>query len=741
MLIKQKQKVKRVKHHFLRIKPLLKMDCEDTIFCLCNDVGEKALANTKSKKTLEQRWATEYDQEVLKNHYKHFFHFGQNLTMTSIPKAANTLLKRDYQHIFDFPRKKMALGAIRIPDSYLPVCPQIQNLDRGQMMLSTKEMSPEYKNKLENSRIRAVGDMAERSVYDVLKEFFNDDKTKTVLIIQSVNMLNINPYQRLRKYGKHHREMDFLIVHHDLGLIVNIEVKNSLTNESMKKVQYQLQENHKFFTDWFANDIDPKWNYIAMVYIEQDLKEPMKRCSKPCAVFGKVDLKETLERIFRQTSFSKEIPANDFQFMAKYLLFSCQAIPLPFGKRFDKAVRTNIVKQGCEQNIRTWCFPTPAQKTVLNHSKVLFLSTFGTGKTLLMVRKALELAEQGEKVIFLIFKKSDMYTMNTLLYVVLDQEFEKKNIALKQINFVDGSDHGLVKLTEDYDHIFIDEFFDDFYMLESSSRNDFFHAICNKKTVWIAFSGTYNSNPLSKEDLPTISQKAAKWIPIPNMKIVQIKIPLRSPKFVPLAIKKAMEKRTDMDLNNLLMLDIQLPPTLTDGKETRINVHQLSSLTDILRQCLTQVPKGTYGLIIVEDFAYNFPERHISCACKENLFKLLFGSVFKDLGKPPPLFYTRTNESPKKDIDKWLKKEHNWLITTYRLAMGFTSSFIINLGTLEATTRCSGQLIQIDEGVHWPLATLPLILHCKSHKGGCGLTMPTMDEPYKNIGMNVHNTF
>ena len=195
------------------------------------------------------------------------------------------------------------------------------------------------------------------------------------------------------------------------------------------------------------------------------------------------------------------------------------------------------------------------------------------------------------------------------------------------------------------------------------------------------------------------------------------------------------------------MLDIQLPPTLTDGKETRIkHVNQLSSLTDILRQCLTHVPKGTYGLIIVEDFAYNFPQRHINCACKDNFFKLLFGSIFKALGKPPPLFYTRTNQSPKKDIDRWLKKEHNFLITTYRLAMGFTSSFIINLGTLEATTRCSAQLIQTKKGIHWPLATLPLILHCKSHKagsrGGCGSTMPTMDGPDKIkglIGMDIHN--
>ena len=702
------------------------MDSEGTVtFCLCSNVGEMALENTKTKKTLEQRWATEYDQELV----KHYYHFGQNLTMASIPKTADTLLKRDYHHIFDYPKKKEPLGTIRVPESYLPVCPQIQSLDLETLKLSSKEMSPEDKMKLAFSRIKAVGDMAERSVYDVLKEFFKDDIPETVLIIQSVNMLQIDPYER---QFKHHREMDFLIVHHDLGLIVNIEVKNSLNEHSLNKVGHQLQENHEFFADWFANDINPNWKYIAMVYVEQNLEESMKPCRHNCAAFGKVELRKKLKQIFHQTWNSKGIPAIDFQFMAKYLLFSSQAIPLPFGKRFDKAVRTNIRKQGCEQNIRIWCFPTPAQKTILNHSKVLFLSTFGTGKTLLMVKKALTLAEQGGKVMFLIFKKFDWCTINTLLYMILDQEFQTmENIALRQINFVDGANNGLEKLTEDYDHIFIDELFDDFYKLNRYSKNDFIHAICNKKTVWIAFSGTYNINSvLSKEDLPTISQRAATWIPIPKMEIFQIKIPLRSPKFVPLEIRKHMELRIKMDLNNLLMLDIQLPPTLTDGKESRIVVDQLSSLTDILRPCLTRVPNGTFGLIIVDDLAYNFPQRHINCACKDNLFEILFGSAFKDLGKPPPLFYTRTNQSPKDEIYRWIREAHNFLITTYRLAMGFTSAFVINLGTLEATTRCSGQLVQPNGSVHWPLATLPLVLHCKSHEistRGCGSSLPTLN--------------
>ena len=39
---------------------------------------------------------------------------------------------------------------------------------------------------------KAVGDMAERSVYDILKEFFKE-REETVLIIQGLDILNIDP--------------------------------------------------------------------------------------------------------------------------------------------------------------------------------------------------------------------------------------------------------------------------------------------------------------------------------------------------------------------------------------------------------------------------------------------------------------------------------------------------------------------------------------------------------------------
>ena len=61
-----------------------------------------------------------------------------------------------------------------------------------------------------------------------------------------------------------------------------------------------------------------------------------------------------------------------------------------------------------------------------------------------------------------------------------------------------------------------------------------------------------------------------------------------------------------------------------------------------------------------------------------------------------------------------IREKHNHLVTSYRLAMGFTAKFVINLGTAEGMTRCSARLIQTTPNMHWHLTNLPfrlLFLH------------------------------
>ena len=68
-----------------------------------------------------------------------------------------------------------------------------------------------------------------------------------------------------------------------------------------------------------------------------------------------------------------------------------------------RVVQDSILKSGSRENIEIWCYPTPQQRSVLYHHWLIFAAPFGSGKTLFMIIKAIELAENGEDVLFLIF--------------------------------------------------------------------------------------------------------------------------------------------------------------------------------------------------------------------------------------------------------------------------------------------------------------------------------------------------
>ena len=96
------------------------------------------------------------------------------------------------------------------------------------------------------------------------------------------------------------------------------------------------------------------------------------------------------------------------------------------------------------------------QKNVLMLDHVIFLSTWGTGKTKLMVLKAHELAKEGQKVLFVIVTFGSITKRPTLLVYQLQNEFSQvENVKILHLPYIDGSDHGLVEIAKNYDHILI----------------------------------------------------------------------------------------------------------------------------------------------------------------------------------------------------------------------------------------------------------------------------------------------
>ena len=148
---------------------------------------------------------------------------------------------------------------------------------------------------------------------------------------------------------------------------------------------------------------------------------------------------------------------------------------------------------------------TFAPDFVLDESYLVFVACWGTGKTLLMITKAKELNELGEKVLILIFLNGKEIKKGQKSLLILDLEEKLKeyqNIAVKGVRYIewnvekeyysmkdiDGNDLSTVG----YDHIFVDEYFEDLIKLNKESIKKFKEMLTGKKTVWVSLSNSYN---------------------------------------------------------------------------------------------------------------------------------------------------------------------------------------------------------------------------------------------------------
>ena len=114
-----------------------------------------------------------------------------------------------------------------------------------------------------------------------------------------------------------------------------------------------------------------------------------------------------------------------------------------------KSVHDAIQDAGSAKNIRVWCYPTPEQRLILNSPKMILLAPWGAGKTVFMVAEAIQIAEKGGKVLFLIFASGSamLTSKKSLLAMDLDLKFQdyRENIKVETVAFKDGEDNRLAE--------------------------------------------------------------------------------------------------------------------------------------------------------------------------------------------------------------------------------------------------------------------------------------------------------
>ena len=155
---------------------------------------------------------------------------------------------------------------------------------------------------------------------------------------------------------------------------------------------------------------------------------------------------------------------------------------------------------------------------VLGESFLVFVACWGSGKTLLMITKAKELDELGEKVLILVFLNGKEIEEGQKSLLVLDLEeklIEYQNVTVKSIRYghndTDGhgyymkDNYGRDLSVDGYNHIFVDEYFEDLIKLNKEAIKKFKEMVKGKKTVWVSLSNSYN-----KPTVPEIGSDPSK---------------------------------------------------------------------------------------------------------------------------------------------------------------------------------------------------------------------------------------
>ena len=700
---------------------------------LCNTLGEEKMTLSRDPNgvlkvrletvdivaSLKQQMAKCYGNRVLpqgrqpgrnqgkKINVQEYYILGQNIGTSSILELVELLLQRDYPEIAIFDGSKDgSVGPIFVPEGYLPKKPKVVDPHIAQEI---KNQYPDDK-KLQGDVKQAEGDLLERQVYEALESHFKPRKNEDVLIVQGLEMVKLGGER-----GKNVHEIDFLVINFTYQYILNIEVKKWLGQIEGKpeniidKARDQLENNRYLIEDWFGADLKGNWRYASALYCT-DMEQVLKDC-RNCNLFIATTQDEVLNimKNLEDENVKKwqvKFP-EDFKLITKYLLFSAPKIALPVTGNIVTAVHKAIQEAGSAENIRVWCYPTAEQRLIFSSSKLILLAPWGAGKTFFMVADAIQKAENGEKVLFLLFANGkDLSTSKkSLLALDLELKFQgfQDMIKVETVIFEDGKDNKLKEIGNGYDHIMCDELFGDFDRLSPTSQSELKEFFSPKESVWMALSNRcyFDSRIDSSVDLEALVKG---WFP--DFQVAKMQTPLRMPKTVAETVRSGFAKTgkvTKLRLNHRLCADSKLPSNLTQGCQMeQFGFRKFKSLFEILEKALDKLPEGSSAVIVIDDVptrSLNLTVRStIKCQhCRDLISVLTIDFALAKLGKKA-LYHCIHYSSPEQWVKDFMsgQREGEILVASCELMRGTEHPFIIDTtNTYGIFSRTSSKLVQI----------------------------------------------
>ena len=411
--------------------------------------------------------------------------------------------------------------------------------------------------------------------------------------------------------------------------------------------------------------------------------------------------------LFLQAHQQVKFP-EDFITIAKYLLFSAPKIALPVTGNMVTAVIKAIQEAGSPENIRVWCYPTPEQRLIFSSPKLILLAPWGAGKTFFMVAEAIQKAENGEKVLFLLFANDEKLATSKKSLLAMDLELKflgyEDYIKVETVFFKDGEDNKLKEIGNGYDHVMCDELFGDINMLTSKSQRELKDFFSSKESVWMALSNTYYGGSTIDGSVD-LEELVKGWFP--DFQVAKMQTPLRMPKTVAESIRSGFAntigKATQLRLNARLCAESKLPSNLTEGCQIEDFGHgEFKPLVEIVEKALNKLPKGSSAIIVIEDrtnIGMNRAVRStIKCQhCRDLIIVLTIDVALAKLGKKA-LYHSICYSSPEQWVKEFMsgQREGEILVVSFELMRGIEHPFIIDT-TNDYTifSRTSSKLVRI----------------------------------------------
>ena len=532
----------------------------------------------------------------------------------------------------------------------VPEVPSFTEFLLRDQTLDLSTLTPPEIKKHEEEKKKVLCEIAERQMQKGVKDYFDQlpNIDATVFFGQLIEydyLVSQNP----SVWDKKLYEKDGLVVNANHGYILNIESKSSLSILSCKKGCNQLEETVRQFVNQFGPHIENDWRVIRVLHGTS--KDPNVFICSNCDPYvidtSQDDFITKLKAIIDENRPINNNWIQDYRKIVKDLIPPRVKLP----DEIIDAIMKNLDDSGSANNILYW---TKEQYEVarfcLNRLREIFISSYSTGKTTLMVHCALELLKRGEKVLFVIFHPNDRKTSTkSFLEIVLSKIFQNYlnsgQMELKSTKLY--NDWNWLRGYHDW-NVFIDD------LILSKSPEDGiptnildiqnFHSWIDKnKHLWITISRHMDAKFIHQvKNLLTMFKFIDLYFPLRNAKRT-IEFACSSAntasnnKMVPL--KKSQNANSSRE--SYIYFDYQIPDNLIDSPPPIIL--EEGEIEHAIKEALKNIPPGKTAQVILPHYlGINDPP---------------IAQWFNDVGRPKPLIsneYHFKNMDNQTDIENWI---------------------------------------------------------------------------------------